>query len=34
VGTVMDLDVKCSNCGYKEKTDVVVDITNFFSEED
>lgn len=34
IGTVMDLDVKCSNCGYKEKTDVVVDITNFFSEED
>ena len=34
VGTVMDLDVKCANCGYKEKTDVVVDITNFFSEED
>ena len=34
IGTVMDLDVKCSHCGYKEKTDVVVDITNFFSEED
>lgn len=34
VGTVMDLDVKCAHCGYKEKTDVVVDITNFFSEED
>lgn len=34
IGTVMDLDVKCANCGYKEKTDVVVDITNFFSEED
>lgn len=34
IGTVMDLDVKCSNCNYKEKTDVVVDITNFFSEED
>ena len=34
IGTVMDLDVKCSYCGYKEKTDVVVDITNFFSEED
>ncbi len=34
VGTVMDLDVKCSHCGYKEKTDVVVDITNFFSDED
>jgi hypothetical protein len=33
IGTVMDLDVKCSHCGYKEKTDVVVDITNFFSEE-
>jgi hypothetical protein len=34
IGTVMDLDVKCVNCGFKEKTDVVVDITNFFSEED
>lgn len=34
IGTVMDLDVKCAHCGYKEKTDVVVDITNFFSEED
>lgn len=34
IGTVMDLDVKCAYCGYKEKTDVVVDITNFFSEED
>lgn len=34
IGTVMDLDVKCKHCGYKEKTDVVVDITNFFSEED
>ena len=34
IGTVMDLDVRCSNCGFKEKTDVVVDITNFFSEED
>jgi len=34
IGTVMDLDVKCANCGFKEKTDVVVDITNFFSEED
>ena len=34
IGTVMDLDVKCQNCSYKEKTDVVVDITNFFSEED
>lgn len=34
IGTIMDLDVKCSHCGYKEKTDVVVDITNFFSEED
>ena len=34
IGTVMDLDVKCANCGYQEKTDVVVDITNFFSEED
>lgn len=34
IGTVMDLDVKCTNCGFKEKTDVVVDITNFFSEED
>jgi hypothetical protein len=34
IGTVMDLDVKCSHCGYKEKTDVVVDITNFFSDED
>ena len=34
VGTVMDIDVKCAHCGYKEKTDVVVDITNFFSEED
>lgn len=34
IGTVMDIDVKCANCGYKEKTDVVVDITNFFSEED
>lgn len=31
IGTVMDLDVKCSYCGYKEKTDVVVDITDFFS---
>lgn len=34
IGTVMDLSVTCSHCGYKEKTDVVVDITNFFSEED
>lgn len=34
IGTVMDLDVKCSHCAFKEKTDVVVDITNFFSEED
>lgn len=34
IGTVMDLDVKCAHCNYKEKTDVVVDITNFFSEED
>lgn len=34
IGTVMDLDVKCQHCAYKEKTDVVVDITNFFSEED
>ena len=34
IGTVMDLDVKCSHCGFKEKTDVVVDITNFFSEGD
>jgi hypothetical protein len=34
IGTVMDLDVKCAHCSYKEKTDVVVDITNFFSEED
>ena len=34
IGTVMDLDVKCQHCSYKEKTDVVVDITNFFSEED
>ncbi len=34
IGTVMDLDVKCAHCGFKEKTDVVVDITNFFSEED
>ncbi len=34
IGTVMDLDVKCSHCSFKEKTDVVVDITNFFSEED
>lgn len=34
IGTVMDLDVKCAHCGFKEKTEVVVDITNFFSEED
>ncbi len=34
IGTVMDLEVKCQHCSYKEKTDVVVDITNFFSEED
>jgi len=34
IGTVLDLDVKCAHCAYKEKTDVVVDITNFFSEED
>jgi hypothetical protein len=34
IGTVMDLDVKCANCGFKEQTDVVVDVTNFFSEED
>lgn len=24
IGTVMDLDVKCKHCGYKEKTDVVL----------
>lgn len=34
IGTVIDLDVKCNHCGFKEKTDVMVDITNFFSEED
>jgi hypothetical protein len=34
VGTVTSIDVKCSHCGYKEKTEVVVDITNFFSDED
>lgn len=34
IGTVMDLEVKCQHCSFKEKTDVVVDITNFFSEED
>lgn len=34
IGTVMDLDVKCSHCNFREKTDVIVDITNFFSEED
>lgn len=34
IGNVMDIDVKCQHCGHKEKTDVVVDITNFFSEED
>jgi len=34
IGAIMDIEVKCTHCQFKEKTDVVVDITNFFSEED
>jgi len=34
IGAMLDVNVKCSKCGLKEETEVVVDLTNFFSEED
>jgi hypothetical protein len=34
IGTLQELDVKCKFCGFEEKTDVIVDITTFLSEEE
>ena len=34
VGAVTEIDVKCTNCQTSERTEVTIDLTNFFSEED